>query len=179
MVSIRCKNVVKSILTDIGVQYGIIELGKVEVIDTINPQQYEQLKKALLSNGLEILEEKTSILVEKIKNLIIDLVHTNSENLTVKTSVYLSESLQLHYNYLSNIFSTATGVSIEQIIIYHKIEKVKELLFYDELNLKQIAKKLHYSSVGHLSNQFKKTTGLRPSYFKKLHITRVTTLENI
>jgi YesN/AraC family two-component response regulator len=179
MVSIRCKNVVKSILTDIGVQFGIIELGKVEIMDTINPHQYILLKKALLTHGLQILEEKNSILVEKIKNLIVNLIHTNSENLTIKTSIYLSKTLQLHYNYLSNIFSTTTGISIEQFIIYHKIEKVKELLFYNELNLKQIAALLHYSSVGHLSNQFKKTTGLRPSYFKKLQITRITNLENI
>lgn len=155
MVSIRCKMVVKSELDKLGLNYGAIELGEVEVDENITAAQRSELKTALHTSGLELMDDPKAILIEKIKNVIIEMVHYSDEMPIVKYSEYISEKLSYDYTYLANIFSEVKGVTIEHFIIAHKIERVKELLLYDELTLTEIAYKMNYSSVAHLSNQFK------------------------
>ena len=179
MVSLRCKMIVKDELNNMDIQHAAIDLGMVEIPEGITQQQREQLKRSLLKSGLELLEDKKSILIERIKNVVIEMIHYSDELPNVNYSDYISEKLNHDYAYLSNIFSEVKGSTIQHFIIVHKIEKVKELLLYDELNLTEISYKLHYSSVAHLSNQFKKITGLTPSYFKKLRQKRKETLENV
>jgi len=179
MVCIRCKMVVKSEMEKLGVHYTIVELGEAEIREDISTEQMDRLSVALRKTGLELMDDKKSILVEKIKAVIIELVHYNEEQIKINLSDYLSEKLNHNYTYLSNLFSEVKGTSIEKFYLTHKIEKVKELLVYDELNLTEIADKLHYSSVAHLSNQFKKMTGLTPSHFKNLKHKRRSTLENM
>jgi len=178
MVSLRCKMIVKDELTALGLGYSTIDLGMVEIHDDITDQQRHQLKTQLLKSGLELLDDKKSILIERIKNAIIELIHYSDEIPKVNFSEYLSEKLDYDYTYLANVFSEVKGTTIQQFIIMHKIEKVKELLLYDELNLTEISYKLHYSSVAHLSNQFKKITGLSPSFFKQLKRKRMKNLED-
>ena len=168
MVSIRCKMVVKSILDDLGLKYRNIELGEVDVFDTISTEQLKIIKERLLSSSLLLMDDKKAILIEKIKNIIVEMVHYSDDLPLVNISDFLSEKLHHDYHYLSGLFSEVTGTTIEHYLISHKIEKVKELLLYNELNLTEISYKLHYSSVAHLCNQFKKITGLTPTYFKKL-----------
>lgn len=168
MVCIRCKMVVKSELEKLGIHCTTVELGEVEINDDVSPEKMEQLGIALKKSGLELMDDKKSILVEKIKTIIIELVHYTDDQIKINLSDYISERLNHNYAYLSNLFSEVKGTTIEKFYLAHKIEKVKELLVYDELNLTQIAFKLHYSSVAHLSSQFKKMTGLTPSHFKNL-----------
>jgi AraC-like DNA-binding protein len=168
MVSLRCKMIVKEELTKIGLRHVVVDLGMVEILEDITEFQREQLKLNLLKSGLELLDDKKSILIEKIKNVIIEMVHYSDELPKVNYSDYISNKLNYDYTYLSNVFSEIKGITIQQFIINHKIERAKELLLYDELNLTEISYKLHYSSVAHLSNQFKKITGLSPSFYKKL-----------
>lgn len=182
MVSIRCKMVVKSELDRLGLHYGIVELGEVDIKGDISEEQRDLLRLALLRSGLELMDDKKAILIEKIKNVIVEMIHYHDEvgPLKVNFSDYLSEKLQHDYTYLATLFSEVTGITIEHYIISHKIERVKELLLYDELNLTEIAYKLNYSSVAHLSNQFKKVTGLTPTYFKQLkQYKRRISLENL
>ncbi len=179
MVSLRCKMLVKEELKKLGLRYAIVELGVVEILEDITEQQYDQLKKNLLKSGLELLDNKKSILIEKIKNVITEMIHYSDELPKVNYSDYISQKLNYDYTYLSNIFSEVKGITIQQFIITHKIERVKELLLYDELNLTEISFKLHYSSVAHLSNQFKKVTGLSPSFYKQLRQKRKGNLENM
>lgn len=179
MVSIRCKMLVKSELDKLGLHYGAIDLGEVEISEPLEPEQLELLRSALLRSGLKLMDDKKAILIERIKAVIVEMVHYEEELPTVKNSVYISEKLHHDYTYLANLFSEATGTTIEQFIILHKIEKVKELLLYNELNLTEISYKLNYSSVAHLSNQFKKITGLTPSFFKQLKQKKRTTLEDL
>jgi len=179
MVSIRCKMIVKSELDNLGIHYTVVELGEVQIPKKLNTVKYNILTAALLTHGLEVMEDKKSRLIERIKNVIVELIHYNDEPLRVNFSDFLSEKLDYDYNYLSNLFSEVKGTTIEQYIISHKIERVKELLMYDELTLTEIAFKLHYSSVAHLSNQFKKTTGLTPSFFKSLKHKRLIARENL
>ncbi len=160
--------VVKSELDKLGLHYGKVELGEVEIMEDISAQQLDSLGFSLKESGLELMNDKKSILVEKIKTLIIELVHYNDDQIKINLSDYLSEKLNYNYTYLANLFTEVKGTTIEQFVIAHKIEKVKELLVYHDLNLTEIAWKLHYSSVAHLSNQFKKKTGLTPSQFKNL-----------
>jgi AraC-like DNA-binding protein len=160
--------VVKSELDKLGIPYSAVELGEVEISEKISKDQLENLSVALKMTGLELMEDNKKILVEKIKTIIIELIHYNDEQIKINLSDYLSEKLNHNYTYLSNLFSEVKGTTIEQFYLANKIEKVKELLVYDELNLTEIAWKLHYSSVSHLSNQFKKMTGLTPSHFKNL-----------
>jgi AraC-like DNA-binding protein len=171
--------VVKSELEKIGLHYIAVELGEADIMEDISSEQLDRLNIALKKSGLELMDDKKSILVEKIKTIIIELVHYTDEPITINLSNYLSEKLNLDYTYLANLFSEVKGTTIEQFYLTHKIEKVKELLVYDELNLTEIAFKLHYSSVAHLSNQFKKMTGLTPSHFKKLKNKRHGTLGNM
>lgn len=179
MVSLRCKMLVKEELKKLGLRYVVVDLGMVEVLEDITQEQREQLKANLLHSGLELLDDKKSILIEKIKNVIIEMIHYSDELPNVNYSDYISEKLGYDYTYLANTFSEVKGITIQQFIITHKIERVKELLLYDELNLTEISYKLHYSSVAHLSNQFKKITGLSPSYYKQLKQKRMDNLENI
>lgn len=160
--------VVKSELEKLGLLYNTIELGEVDLAEKATKDQLETLGIALKLTGLELMEDSKNILVERIKTLIIELIHYNDKQLKINLSSYLSEKLNHNYTYLSNLFTEIKGTSIEQFYIANKIEKVKELLVYDELSLTEIAWKLHYSSVSHLSNQFKKMTGLSPSHFKNL-----------
>jgi len=168
MVCIRCQMVVKSELEKLGMNFSAVELGEVEIIGKVSKDQLDSLSAALKLTGLELMEDNKTILVEKIKTLIIELIHYSDEQIKINLSDYLSEKLNHNYTYLSNLFSEVKGTTIEQFYLANKIEKVKELLVYDELNLTEIAWKLHYSSVSHLSNQFKKMTGLTPSHFKNL-----------
>jgi len=171
--------VVKSELDKLGLHYGVVDLGDVEIREDITSGQREQLKAALLVSGLELMEDRKAMLIEKIKNVVVEMVHYNDDGPKMNFSLFLTEKLHYDYTYLANLFSEVTGITIEHFIIAHKIERVKELLLYDELNLTEISYKLNYSSVAHLSNQFKKVTGLTPSYFKKLKLKRLLTLENV
>lgn len=179
MVSLRCKLLVEEELKKLGLKYAIVDLGVVEMLENILPGQREQLAKNLLKSGLELLEDKKSILIEKIKNVIIEMIHYSDKLPEVNYSDYISEKLGYDYTYLANIFSEVKGITIQQFIIIHKIERVKELILYDELTLKEISYKLHYSSPSHLSNQFKKVTGLTPSFYKKMKQRRNKNLENM
>ncbi len=178
MVSLRCKMMVKEELSKLGLHYVVLDLGMVDVLEEITSEQRERLKENLLKSGLELMDDKKSILIDKIKNVIIEMIHYSDEIPDVNYSDYISEKLKYDYTYLSNIFSEVKGITIQQFIINHKIEKVKELLLYNELNLTEISYKLHYSSVAHLSNQFKKVTGLSPTYYKQLKQKRDANLEN-
>jgi len=179
MVSLRCKMMVIEELKKLGIKHSIVELGMVEILEDITEDQRKKLKADLLKSGLELLDDKKSILIEKIKNVIIEMIHYSDELPKVNYSDYISEELGYDYTYLANIFSEVKGITIQQFIILHKIERVKELLIYDELSLTEIAYKLHYSSVAHLSNQFKKITGLTPSFYKKLKDKRKRNLEDL
>ena len=179
MVSIRCKMIVKTEFEILGLNYKSIELGEAELNGSITESQHAQLKMALLQSGLELMEDKKSVLIEKIKNVIVEMIHYSDELPKTNYSDYLSQKLNHDYKYLSNLFSEVKGITIEHFIIAHKIERVKELLVYNELTLSEIAWKLHYSSVAHLSNQFKKVTGLTPSFFKKLKQNRTKAIETL
>jgi len=170
---------VKEELKKLGLKYVVVDLGMVEILEDITKKQREQLKKNLLKSGLELLDNKKSILIEKIKNVITQMIHYSDELPRVNYSDYISEKLGYNYTYLANTFSEVKGITIQQFIIIHKIERVKELLLYDELTLTEIAYKLHYSSVAHLSNQFKNVTGLSPSFYKQLKQKRKSNLENL
>lgn len=179
MVSLRCKMIVREELIKIGIRYVTIDLGMVDILEDITSEQRDQLKCNLLRSGLELLDDKKSILIEKIKSLIIEMVHYSDELPELKYSDYISEKLGYNYTYLANIFSEVKGITIQQFIIINKIERVKELLLYEELNLTEISYKLHYSSVAHLSKQFKKITGLTPSFFKKFKDKKRMALEDL
>jgi AraC-like DNA-binding protein len=148
-------------------------------LETISAEQQDQLKAGLLKSGLELMDDKKSVLIQKIKNAIVEMVHYSEEPLVVKFSEYLSHKLNHDYTYLANLFSEVQGTTIEKFLIAHKIERVKELLVYNELNLTEIAYLMHYSSVAHLSSQFKKVTGLTPSHFKQLKDKRRSMLEDV
>lgn len=168
MVSIRCKLLVKSELENLGIPYSKVDLGEVEMEHNLNPEQYAKLNRVLLKSGLTLIDDKKNILIEKIKHSVIERIHYNDEPLLVNFSDYLSSELNYNFNYLSKLFAEVKGTTIEHYVILHKIERIKELLLYDELSLKEIANLLNYSSVAHLSGQFKKMTGLTPMHFKKM-----------
>jgi len=179
MVSLRCKLMVKDELRKLGIKYVVIDLGVVEILEDITAEQREQLKAELQKSGLELLDDKKSILIEKIKIVVVEMIHYADELPKINFSDYISDKLGYDYTYLSNIFSEVKGITLQQYIIMHRIEKVKELLLYDELTLTEIHYRLQYSSVAHLSNQFKKITGLSPSFYKKLKQKRKSNLENV
>lgn len=180
MVSLRCKMVLKEELDKLGLSYCAIQLGEVEIKEPITTQQKELLNMGLTKFGLELMNDKKAILIEKIKALVVETIHYSDYPIKTNFSYFLSQKLDYDYNYLASIFSENRGITLEQFIINHKIERVKELLLYDEFNLTEISYMMAYSSVSHLSNQFKKVTGLTPTFFKELkeHKQRVT-LENI
>jgi YesN/AraC family two-component response regulator len=179
MVCIRCQMIVKAELEKLGVQYTSVELGEANISGSVSTKQLNQLNVALKKTGLELMDDNKTIIVEKIKTIIIELVHYSDDQIKVNLSDFLTEKLNHNYTYLSNLFSEVKGTTIEKYYLAHKIEKVKELLVYDELNLTEIAWKLHYSSVAHLSNQFKKMTGLTPSHFKSLKHKRRTAIGDV
>ncbi|MEX0661556.1 MAG: AraC family transcriptional regulator [Balneolaceae bacterium] len=179
MVSLRCKKLVRKELDDMGLLYVNVDLGMVELLEDITEEQREYLRARLAESGLELLDDKRMILVDKVKTVIIEMIHHSEEVPKVNYSDFISEKVGKDYNYLSTMFSEVNGVTIQQFIIRHKIERVKELLLYDELNLTEISYKMHYSSVAHLSNQFKKVTGLRPHFFKGLKQKRMGNLEDL
>ena len=179
MVSNRCIMAVKEELKKLELHFIVVGLGEVEIMETLSNEQREQLKSALLNLGFELMEDKRAILIERIKNTIIEMVHHSDEIIKTNFSDYLSEKLSHDYTYLANLFSEVQGTTIEQFIISYKVERIKELIIYDELNITEIAWKMNYSSVAHLSNQFKKVTGLSPSHFKQLKYKRRSPLEEI
>jgi AraC-like DNA-binding protein len=172
MVSLRCKLKVQDELIAMGINATTIDLGVVELRKDLSAAQRKLLQENLLKSGLELLDDNKSILIERIRNIVTEMIHYSDEMPTKNYSEYISQKLDYDYTYLSNTFSEVKGITIQQFIILNKIERVKELLLYDELSLTEISYKLHYSSVAHLSNQFKKITGLTPSYFRKMKKTR-------
>jgi AraC-like DNA-binding protein len=171
--------IVKEELRKLGIKFVVLDLGMVEILEYVSPEQMELLRAGLLRAGLELLDDKKSILIEKIKNIITEMIHYSEELPKTNFSDYISEKLGYDYTYLSNIFTEVKGMTIQHFIILNKIERAKELLLYNEMNLTEISYALHYSSVAHLSNQFKKITGLSPTFFRKLKLKRSTTLENV
>jgi YesN/AraC family two-component response regulator len=178
MVSSRCIMLVKTELIKLGLHF-VVELGVADIMEDITQEQHEQIRKALLQSGLVIIEDKKAVLIEKIKNVIIEMIHYSDETPKMNFSDFLVEKLSYDYTYLSNLFSDNQGITIEKFIIAHKIERVKELIIYDELSLKEIAWNMHYCSVSHLSNQFKMITGFSPTHFKNLKIKRRSPIETI
>ena len=179
MVSNRCKLAVKDELKKLGLHFIVVDLGEVEIMEKISAEQREVLKVRLHDSGFELMDDRKAVLIEQIKNVIIEMVHHTEETIKINFSVFLSEKLNHDYTYLANLFSEVQGTTIEQFIISHKVERIKELIIYGELNITEIAYKMNYSSVAHLSNQFKKVTGLSPSHFKKLKDKRRNSLEDI
>ncbi|WP_310379016.1 AraC family transcriptional regulator [Flavobacterium sp.] len=179
MVSNRCKMAVKEELRKLGLHFIVVDLGEVDIMENITAVQREVLKANLLHSGLELMDDKRAMLIEKIKNIIIQMVHHTDENIKVNFSNYLSEKMNHDYTYLSNLFSEVQGTTIEHFIISHKIERIKELIIYGEHNITEIAWKMGYSSVAHLSSQFKKVTGLSPSHFKQLKDKRRSPIEDL
>jgi len=179
MVSIRCIMAVKAVLKNIGLHFIVVDLGEVEIMEDLSDEVLQTLRVDLHDIGLELMDDKKAILIEKTKNVIIEMIHNSDEVPKVNYSEYISEKLAYDYTYLSNMFSEVKGITIQQFIISHKIERIKELIIYDELSISEIAWKMHYSSVAHLSNQFKKMTGLTPSHFKQLKKKRRKPIEEI
>ena len=179
MVSLRCKMLVTAELENLGLRYKRVDLGEAELDEDISAEKWNELNTALKRSGIELMDDKKSILIEKIKNVVVELVHYSEERLEINFSDHLSRKLNHDYTYLANLFSESQGITIEHFHILHKIERVKELLIYDELNITEIAWRMDYSSVAHLSNQFKKITGLTPSFFKKIKKKRRDSLEDI
>ena len=179
MVSTRCKLTLVDALTSIGIPFTRVELGLADISGEISLIQRNQIRTALLSSGLELIDDVKSVLIERIKKVIIELVHYAEEPLPINLSVHLSQQLNHSYTYMANIFSEAEGHPIEKFVIEHKIERVKELLIYKELSLTEIAYKMHYSSVAHLSSQFKKVTGHTASHYKHLQSQTRVPLETI
>jgi YesN/AraC family two-component response regulator len=171
--------VVKAAAEELNIPYSSVDLGFIEIDEKLSESVLEKFKAKLLKSGLEILDDKRSILIEKIKNVVIEMVHYADEFPKVNFSTYLSEKLGYDYTYLSNLFTEVKGTTIQEFIILHKIEKAKELIMYNEMSIADIAYTLNYSSAAHFSTQFKKVTGLTPSFFKKLKKQRETDLEDL
>ena len=179
MVSNRCKMVVKEELRKLGLHYIVVDLGEVDIMENITMEQHDLLNIGLKTSGLELMDDKRAVLIEKIKNIIVEMVHHSDDMIKINFSDLLTSKLNHNYTYLANLFSEVQGTTIEQFIISHKIERIKELIIYDELSITEIAYKMNYSSLAHLSNQFKKMTGLTPSHFKQLKDKRRSSIEEI
>lgn len=179
MVSIRCKMIAKSELEKLGLRYTAVELGEIQLCETPTVEELACLKAGLAKSGLELMDDKRSILIEKIKTVIVEMVHYNDELPKINFSAFISKKLNYEYKYLSNLFAEVQGTTIEQYIILHKIERVKELLTYGEMSLTDIADVMQYSSVAALANQFKKITGLTSKHFKKMQVEKRRALEDL
>ena len=179
MVSNTCRLVVKDALNKLNLHYIMVNLGEAEIMENISKKQREELKETLLKMGLELMNDNRTILIEKVKNTIVEMVHFADDMIKVNFSDYLSRKLDYDYTYLSNLFSEMQGTNIQHFILLHKAERVKELITYNELTISEIAYKMNYSSVAHLSNQFKKITGFSPSHFKQLRVKRRSVIESI
>jgi len=179
MTTVPSQRQVKSIVEKLGLQLVSIDIGEIEVGEILSAQQYEKLKESLHQNDFEMISGKENILTEKIKNVVIEMIHYSDEMPVIKYSSYISSKLKTNYTYLSKIFSRVKNVTIEHFIILHKIERVKQLLLFNDLTLSEIAWKLHYSSTAHLSAQFKKITGITPSLFKKMKFKNLVPLESL
>ncbi len=179
MVSNRCKIAVKEELTKLGLHFIVVDLGEIEIMENLSLEELKSLNEGLLISGLELMDDKRAVLIEKVKNIIIEMVHYSDEIIKINFSDYLSEKLNHNYTYIANLFSEVQGTTIEQFIISHKIERIKELMIYGELNISEIAWKMNYSSVAHLSSQFKKVTGLSPSHFKQLRNKKRSPIEEV
>ena len=179
MVCNRCKMVIKDAFIKFGLHPAAVELGEVEILEELNIEKKNELDKILQSFGFHLIDDKKSRLIEQIKNAIVELVHHSKDTLTINFSEHISKKLHHDYNYLSHLFSEVEGTTIEKYFITQKIEKVKELLKYDELSLSQIADRLGYSSAAYLSNQFKKQTGLTPSFYKTLRQSKRANLDEL
>lgn len=179
MTTVPTQKQVKSIVENLGLQLVSIDIGEIEIGEMLSDQQYHQLQENLHQNDFELISGKENILTEKIKNVIIEMIHYSDEMPVIKYSSYISSKLKTNYTYLSKIFSKVKNVTIEHFIILHKIERVKQLLLYNDLTLSEIAWKLHYSSTAHLSSQFKKITGITPSLFKKAEFKNLVSLESL
>ena len=179
MVSNRCKLAVKEELKKMGLHFIVVDLGEVEIMEELTFEQREQLQGGLSGSGLELMDDKRAMLIEKVQNVITEMIHHSEEIPKVNYSDYISRKLNYDYTYISNLFSEVKGITIQQYIIINKIERVKELIVYDELNLTEISYRMHYSSVAHLSNQFKKVTGFTPTHYKNLKDKHRRSLEDI
>ena len=179
MVCLRCVMLVKKILDDMAISYHQVNLGEADLKYPLTKIQKENLTLTLNEWGLELIDGNKDILVDKIKRSVIKMVHEDSMLSTLKISHYLSTNLNYNYTYIANIFSQETGICLRDFIIAHKVEKIKEMLIMEGLSVTEIAWKLNYSSVSHLSNQFTKVTGLSPSKFKKGNNVRLIPLENV
>jgi AraC-like DNA-binding protein len=171
--------VVKQELKKLGLHFIVVDLGEVEIMENLSADQLSDVRDALHLSGLELMDDKRAVLIEKIKSIVIEMVHHSDEIIKTNFSDYLSQKLNHDYTYMANLFSEVQGTTIEQFIISHKIERIKELIIYDELNITEIAYKMNYSSVAHLSNQFKKATGLSPSHFKLVKDRKRSPLEDV
>ena len=179
MVSNRCINQVSGILIDMGIPFEVIELGEVTFEQNLSMIQELDFQYKLKQVGLDLISDAKMLLSERIKLVIIQMIHYSDEHIKTNFSVYLSEKTNLNYTYLSNVFRTENNMTIQQFIIIHKIERIKELLLYGEMNLSEISYKMHYSSIAHLSNQFKKMTGLSPTEYKHLDVIHRIPLEDL
>ena len=179
MVSNSCKVAVKEVLAKMELHIIHISLGEVEILEDISKQKMKRLETALQYTGLELIDDNQANLMEKIKILIIEIVHYSGENTKIINSNFISEKLHYNYTYLANAFSETQGITIEKFIISHKVERIKELIMYDELKISEIAAKMNYSSASHMSSQFKKSTGITPSNFKLLKERKRRSLEDI
>jgi YesN/AraC family two-component response regulator len=179
MVSLRCKNLVIETLEQLAIPYNFVDLGFADLSNVLSEASLKLLNTNLKMSGLEILDNHNAIIIEQIKNIIVELVYSNEFTPLENLSNYIANKLKLDYGYLTNLFTKVKGETIQQYFIKHKIERAKELIFYDEKTLTEIADCLHYSSIAHFSNQFKKVTGLAPSVFKKMKIERKINIENL
>ena len=178
MVSLRCKMIVKEELNKLGLHYIIVNLGEVEIMENLDGEQIVLLQRGLEHWGLELMDDKRAIIIERIKDLIIEMIYSDEE-MKINFSHYLTGKFNHSYTYLSNLFSEVQGMNIEHFIVMHKVERIKELIMYDELTISEIAWKMNYSSLAHLSSQFKKVTGLSPIHFKQLKDKRRSPIEEI
>lgn len=174
-----CKVVVREALQELDISTVKVDLGEIETKEDVTDEEKQKLNNKIKKVGLELLEKKRGILIEKIRKEIIDYVYKTDEKPKIKFSVLLSKKLHHSYTYLANFFSEVEATTIEQYIIALKIERIKELIIFDEHTISEIAYMLHYSSTAHLSTQFKRSTGLTPSHFKALKEKRRTTIQNI
>jgi AraC-like DNA-binding protein len=180
MVSNRCKLAVKDELKKLGLHFIVVDLGEVEIMENLSADQRELVRTALFNLGFELMDDTRAVLIERIKNAIIDMVHfSDDEVIKINFSNYLSTKLDHDYTYLATLFSEVQGSTIEQFLISHKVERIKELIIYGELSITEIAWKMNYSSVAHLSHQFKKVIGLSPSHFKLLKDRKRSPIEDI